>query len=250
MVEVAEEHPTSASAQAARLSAAAYYASQGVQTLTTNRDTAMPELRKALDLFQEAAKAAAPGSPEGLIASMGVARILETRGELPEAIEQYKKVASGWPTSPEAKDAERLAKLLQQPEVVAFYGDLHRSKPASAVLPPGGSTNLSLPGLPPNHPDLNGPAMPAPGLTLPPLPPGGITPGSTAPGTIPAVPTLPGSTPPAGETGPLDIAPPPASTPAMPALPGDPFAKPAADPKPGDAPVLPSDPFAKPAAPK
>ncbi len=211
-VEVADTYAGSEIARVARLQAASDYFFAATRDLPGNREAAGPQLQKALEQFEAAAKESPKDSPEALAAAFGIARTHEARNELPEAIEAYKAVASGWPGTPEAAQAQTLAERLKDPEVVAFYKELYTYKPPTASLPSG------MPGLPPDHPSLGGPAMPGgplstsdllKSLTRP-------VPGSSLPGP-----------------GPMDIEPPPLTTPeaAKPAeLPRDPFT-PASKPK-------------------
>lgn len=229
-VEIAELFPTSEAAHAARLQAASDYFFQATRDLPNNRDSAGPLLKKALDLFQQVAREAPKESPLAVASALGAARTLEARNELPDAIAQYKAVASGWPGTPEAKQAADLAVQLADPEVVAFYKELYTYKSPTAPSPPPG-----LGDLPTGHPSLNGPTIPAPAVS-------GTSPFSGFDLTPPALgtgsPATPPTTPPPGPD-PLDIAPPPTT----------PSPTPAPDPKA----ELPSDPFAplgKPAPPK
>jgi hypothetical protein len=216
-VEVAETYAGSEIARVARLQAASDYFFAATRDLPGNREAAGPQLQKALEQFELAAKEAPKDSPEALAAAFGIARTHEARNELPEAIEAYKAVASGWPGTPEAAQAQTLAERLKDPEVVAFYKELYTYKPPTASLPP------SISGLPADHPPLGGPTMPGGPLST-----SDLLKSLTRPTS--------GSTPPLGP-GPLDIEPPPLTTPssrpepAKPAeLPKDPFV-PASKPK-------------------
>ena len=79
----------------------------GLVDLTTpgKKETAGPRLKKALELFQQVAAEAPKDSSQALGAAIGVARTLEARNELPEAIKQYKLVALKWAGTAEAKCA-------------------------------------------------------------------------------------------------------------------------------------------------
>ena len=74
----------------------------------------------------------------------GAARALEARNELPEAIEQYRLVATKFPNTPEAKQALELAKALEEPVNVTFYKELYAYKPPAS--PGAGSGSLIPPG--------------------------------------------------------------------------------------------------------
>ncbi len=217
-VEVAETYAGSEIARVARLQAATDYFFAATRDLPANREAAGPQLQKALEQFELAAKESPKDSPEALAAAFGIARTHEARNELPEAIESYKAVSSGWPGTDKAKEALALADRLKDPEVVAFYKELYTYKPPTASMPP------SVPGLPPDHPPLGGPAMSGGPLSTDDL---------LRSLTNPAR----GSTLPAPGSGPLDIEPPPLTPPSTrpeaskPAdLPKDPFA-PASKPK-------------------
>ncbi len=246
-IDVANAFPGSEIARVARLQAATDYFFTATRDLPGNRETALPQLQKALQEFQQVAKDAPKDSPEALSASFGAARTLEARNELPEAIEAYKAVASGWPGTTEAKQAQALADRLKDPEVVAFYKELYTYKAPSASLP------SSLPGFPSDHPPLTGPMVPAGPLSTP---TSDLLKSLTNP--------VPGSTMPPGPA-PFDLAPPPltppdskpeaAPKPAAPASakPESPAAKAGADAKdaaPPKAGELPKDPFAPATKPK
>jgi hypothetical protein len=176
-VEIAQEYPNTQARQWALLQAATEYYNQGFNDLPSNRDAALPALKKALDQFEEVAREAPEDSPQACAAALGVARTYEARNELDKAIKQYEKVASTWKGTPEAVEAQRYAQALRQPENVAFYKELYAFKPVEAILPPMGQGAVTLP---PNHPPINGPGAPdtvAPlfnfpsPLDLPPPPP-------------------------------------------------------------------------------
>jgi hypothetical protein len=165
VLDVAEAYPDAEVGRAARLQAASAYFREATSDLPRNRDSALPKLKKALDLFLQVAKEAPHTSPEALAAAFDAARTYEARNELSEAIEQYKTVVAGWPGTSEAKQAEVLAVKLKDPEVVDFYKQLYAYKPPTASMPTGLEGFPGLSGLPDNHPSLSGPTMPAPGLS-------------------------------------------------------------------------------------
>jgi len=230
-VEVAKEFPNTPAERWALLQAATEFYNQGFNDLPANREAALPVLKKALDLFQNVADAAPADSPQARVAALGLARTLEARNDLDKAVKQYEKVAQNkaWAGTEEAREAERLAKLLKSPEAVAFYKDLYAFKPAQTTVPPDGIGNLPIP-LPSDHPPLNGPT----------------TPTTTNPFSIPLPSSMPGAADAgkAAEPNPLAVPPPPptpapkaetkgAATPESGALPSDLFTPPKADtPKP------------------
>ena len=181
-VKVAEEFPDTPAARWALLQAATETYNKGFRDLPANREAAEPLLRKARTQFEQVVKQSPKDSPQARIAALGVARSLEAHNDLDKAIEQYEYVAKTWPESPEAKHAERLAQALRKPENVAFYKELYAYKPIEATIPPMGTQGFTLPSnpgtggltLPPNHPPVDGPTIPA-GSFLPPPPPPSLT---------------------------------------------------------------------------
>ncbi len=151
---VAEAHPHTPLADWARLQAAFEEYRYGLDDLITpgRRETSGPRLTKALELFRQVAKDAAPDSPQARGAALGIARTLEARNELPQAIEQYRKVAETWKGTPEARQSEDLAKALQDPENVQFYKELYAYKPPAKAAGAGST----IPDIPPSRlPGMN-----------------------------------------------------------------------------------------------
>ncbi len=184
-IKIADAYPEAPVSYWARLEAAYEEYNNGLADLTTpgKKESAGPRLKRALELFRQVAKEAPKDSSQSLGAAYGVARTLEARNELPEAIEQYRLVASTFPNTPEAKQALAMAKALEDPENVMFYKELYAYKaPAnpSPNLGLGSSSILdlpaSIPGLTPGVGKAIGPAgnsflpnFPAPaGLDAPP----------------------------------------------------------------------------------
>ncbi|WZO96146.1 hypothetical protein EP7_003130 [Isosphaeraceae bacterium EP7] len=229
-IEIAKLHAGSAAAEWGLLQAANDLYLQGFGDLPNNRDAALPRLRKALDLYQQVAKETPITKPAARIAALGVARTLEARNELAEAINQYKAVVSKFPDTLEADQAADVLKDLQRPDAADFYKQFYAYKAPQVTLPPGGDATL---GLPLNHPALDGPTTLGPALG------GGsaldslLSPGVSLPSTAPPASALP-EPPPATTTPdakPADPSPTPAATPAP-------------DSKPATPAALPADPFA------
>ena len=130
-LKIAEAYPATPAADWAKLQVAYEEYDNGLVDLTTpgKKESAGPKLKKALELFQQVAKDAPKDSSQALGASLGVARTLEARDELPEAIQQYRELATKFPNTPEAKQALALAKALEEPENVTFYKELYAYKP-------------------------------------------------------------------------------------------------------------------------
>jgi hypothetical protein len=165
-VKVAESFPTTKAALWARLQAAEGRYQEALNDLPANREAARPVLNQALDWFRQIADDAPAGSPLKRLAAMGVARTLEARNELDDAIKQYESIAKNpaWRGTAEAIEADRRAAELRKPQTVAFYKAFYAYTPKSLTLPPGGREML---GLPAGHPDLDSPAVPAPPLSGP-----------------------------------------------------------------------------------
>jgi hypothetical protein len=146
-IEIAKDYPKTPAALAALLQAATEFYNQGLAGLPSDRDVAQPTLKKAGKLFEQVAAEAPADSVQARVAALGVARSLEAGDLLDKAIKQYEKVAGNkaWAGTEEAKEADRLAKLLSRPESVAFYKSLYAYKPVEATLPPGGIDRLNFP---------------------------------------------------------------------------------------------------------
>ncbi|WP_435021102.1 tetratricopeptide repeat protein [Tundrisphaera sp. TA3] len=223
-LKVADAHPDTTLALNARLHAANLEYDSGFDALSNpaQRDLAGPRLKKALDLYRQVASAADAKSPQAPIAAYGIARTLEARNELPEAIKQYRLVASTYPGTTEAKRSEAMAKALEDPEAVQFYKELYAYKPPATPAPADGAVP------PPLIPGMN------PGLGTPPA----LDP------TKSFLPDLKGA-------GPADIDPPPVSptptpAPAPETAPAEPQGKAELPNDPKGKAELPNDPFLAP----
>jgi hypothetical protein len=139
-LEVAKANPDTAVALWAKLLSAQEEYTYGVDDLTAGnrKETVGPRLSKALQLFQEVAKEAPKDSSQTLAALFGVARTLEARNELAEAIEKYRELATKFPNAPEAKQSLALAKALEEPINQQFYKELYTYKPPANPSPGGG----------------------------------------------------------------------------------------------------------------
>jgi hypothetical protein len=205
-LQVAEDNPNSPVATWARLEAATEYYNQGFADLPNNRDTALPNLKKALDQFDLVAKEAPADSPQARAATLGKARTLEARNEISKAIEEYRQVEKRWPGSPKAGQARQLADALEKPDAASFYKDLYAYSPTKVTLPPQGTEKFDLPLLPSPGSGAPGAERNPGGLipTIPLLPPPPPSPLSkdatstkpsaapaTSPASAPAKPTTP-----------------------------------------------------------
>lgn len=228
-VEIAKEFPKTPAERWALLQAAGDYFNQGFNGLPADKDVALPNLKKALDLFQKVADEAPQDSPQARVAALGVARSLEASNNLDKALKQYEKVAQtkAWAGTEEVRTAEKLAKTLNTPEAREFYKNLYAFKPPEVTLPPGGVGNIPI-SLPDNHPPVDGVkagsfAVPAPGATA-------ETPSAEpSPEIVPPPPSSPAAkpeTPKKAESSdslPGEVFAPKAETPKAAGLPGDVF---------------------------
>ena len=107
-------YPGTVASEWVLLHAANEYYNTAMGDLPNNRDVAVSNLRKALDLFTISRKEAPKDSFQARAALIGKARCLEARNELAKAIEQYELVAKNWPDSPEAEQAKKLAEALKK----------------------------------------------------------------------------------------------------------------------------------------
>lgn len=181
-VEVAKKYPNTPAERWALLQAATEYYNKGFADLPSNREVALPDLKQALNYFEQVAQEADKDTPQARAAAFGVARTHEARNDLEKAIAQYEYVAKTWPDSDEGRQSKELAELLRKPEAVTFYKELYAYKPTDVTLPPMGDMKFPLP---PGHPAIDSPLM------LPPPPP--TSPAASLPTkeTV-TTPTLPG----------------------------------------------------------
>ena len=215
-LKIADANPRTPVADWARLQAAYEEYRTGLDDLTTagKRESAGPRLKRALDLFSQVAREAPKDAPQSRGAAFAVARVLEARNELPEAIKQYRLVAETWKDSPEARQSLALAKNLEDPTSVQCYKDLYTAKPGLGLggtdLIPPMPTPVTAPGAKPIDlipggsnagksflpPDVLGPAGIDPPPTSAPLNPGPATPPATPPATKAEIPpAIPAPTP-------------------------------------------------------
>jgi hypothetical protein len=168
-VELAQDYPGTDAERFALLQAANDYYDQGFRDLPSNRDVALPVLKKAADLFKRVESESPSEAPQTRVAALGLAQTLEARNELDRAITQYEKVVKTWKNSDEAKIAGEKIEALRKPENILFYKELYTYKSPEVTLPPGGRSGITLP---PDHPPIDGPLTipPPPPLTLPPPP--------------------------------------------------------------------------------
>jgi hypothetical protein len=235
-VKIAKEHPGTPAASWALLQGASRMYKTGVDDLPNNRDVALQNLKKAIDLFDEAAKSVTKDSPVAQAAAFGKARALEARNELPKAVDQYRLVAETWPDSPEAAQAKAQAEALQKPDAAAFYKELYSFTPTKVTLPPSGTETFDIPEIPGlgGSTGLDNLLLPSTGLPTSPIPP----PPPSSPAPAQGEPAKPEAAKPEAEPAKPEAAKPESAPEAKPAAPAE--AKPAeapADSKPAPAPA-------------
>jgi hypothetical protein len=143
---VAEDFPKTKAARWALLEAAGSIYEEGFKQLGISRDVASPFLKRAYSVYEEVYKASEKIDPVvARFAALGMARAAEASGDRARAIEQYKLVATTWPASDEAKQAERLVKRLGTKEAEEFYKWLASYKPPEATLPARGKATFDFP---------------------------------------------------------------------------------------------------------
>jgi hypothetical protein len=174
LIETAKAYPGTTASQWAFVRAANEYFRIAMDDLPNNREVAVSNLKRALDLYEQVAKEAPSDSYQARVAAIGKARCLEARNELPKAIEQYELVSKNWPGSPEAERAQKLAEALKKPDAVSFYKELFTYSPPKVTLPALGNEKLDFPG--------GGPGG------IPGRLPGGTSPVSNLPGPLEVTP--------------------------------------------------------------
>ena len=146
LTDTAKEYPGTIASEWAFVRAANEYYNTAMGDLPNNREVAISNLKRALDLYEQVATEAPKDSYQARAALIGKARCLEARNELPKAIEQYELVVKNWPDSPEAEQAKKLAEALKKPDAAAFYKELYAYNPPKVTLPPLGNERLNFPG--------------------------------------------------------------------------------------------------------
>ena len=184
LAETAKRYPGTVASEWALLHAANEYYALGMADLPNNRDVAVSNINRALGLYEQVEKEAPKDSFQARAAALGTARCLEARNELARAIEQYEKIATTWPDSPEATKAKELADALKKPEAAAFYKELFTYNPPKVTLPPLGDERLNFPGGSSTRPGVTSPSSTVPGMPVEVTPPD-ITEIRPAPGLAP-----------------------------------------------------------------
>jgi hypothetical protein len=146
LAKTAREFPGTPASQWALLHAANEWYSTAMGDLPNNRDVAVSNVKRALEIYEQVAAEAPKDSFPARAAFFGKARCLEAKNEIAQAIAQYELVASTWPGSPEAQEAKELAEALKKPEAVAFYKELFAYSPPKVTLPPLGNERFNFPG--------------------------------------------------------------------------------------------------------
>lgn len=144
-----------------RLEAATARYQEGILKLPNDREGARPLLTQAIDWFREVEKQAGADGPLKRLAAMGLARTLEARNDLQDAIQEYDRVATTWPNTDEARIAGSRAKTLKSPAAIDFYAKFYAYRPSEVGLPPRSSSTFGGPNIPGLNPsDLLSPYSP------------------------------------------------------------------------------------------
>ncbi|HEV3121443.1 MAG TPA: hypothetical protein VGY53_06050, partial [Isosphaeraceae bacterium] len=200
-LKVAGDHPRTEAARWALLEAAGSVYDDGFKRLSISREVASPFLKRAYTLYSDVYNEAAKADPVvARLAALGMARALETTGDVPGAVKQYRLVASTWPGSTEAEQAERYAKRVENKEGEEFYKWLATFKPPEMTLPPKGQGMFDIPSL-----GLDAPLSAGSSAPLPQMPedvfasPAPAQPKALTPEALPTTPAPvpPSTTPPA-----------------------------------------------------
>jgi hypothetical protein len=146
LAETAKRYAGTAASEWALLHAANEYYATAMSDLPNNRDVAVSNVKRSLELFEQIIKDAPKDSFQARAALLGKARCLEARNELKLAIEQYELVVQNWPGSPEAAAAKQFAEALKKPDAANFYKDLFAYSPPKVTLPPLGNEKFNFPG--------------------------------------------------------------------------------------------------------
>lgn len=155
LTETAKAYPGTEASEWALLRAANEYYNTAMNDLPNNREVAVSNLKRALELYERVAGVAPKDTFRARAAYFGKARCLEARNELKNAIEQYELLINTWPDSPEAEQAKELAAALKKPDAASFYKELYAYSPPKVTLPAMGTERLDFPGrsnLPPAIP--------------------------------------------------------------------------------------------------
>jgi hypothetical protein len=144
-VEIVRDYPNTPASTWGVLQAANQYFDDAIKDLPNNKDVAVPNLGKAVKLYEQVLRDAPKDSYQARAAAMGKARSLEARNDLPKAIEEYERLARDWPGTSEAERSAEIAKALREPGAAAFYKELFAYSPPKVTLPPAGSERLDFP---------------------------------------------------------------------------------------------------------
>ena len=182
----------------------------GCRDLFINKADAKDHLRSAVEQYTKVLEQTGQSSLMNR-ATFGLARALESQGELDAAVKQYEKVVDEWPNGAYTKMAEQQIRLLNTKSMRYNYAQLAEYDPkfdlqaapgptetfgpSGDPLAPGGPTP------PPGEPPLFEPMIDdgfTPGDVTPPptTPPSTTTPPTTPPSTTPPTTTPPATTPP------------------------------------------------------
>lgn len=127
-----EQYPDTAAAQWSHLQLADQALSEGIGQLFQNRSEANEKLRKAEQHYQAVQQRAS----EALLqerATLGLARVYESQGNLEKAQQEYQRVLDKWPNGAYAITARERVKDLSQKSTKEFYDWFAVNEPKSSL---------------------------------------------------------------------------------------------------------------------
>ncbi|MBN2024400.1 MAG: tetratricopeptide repeat protein [Pirellulales bacterium] len=155
--DVAKRYPDQTPGQWASALAGDVRLSQGSQERFASKSAAERELNEAVRCYRETLET----SRDGVVrqrATFGLARALESLGNLDEARKQYEELVANWPDGPYADMAQRRADDLNRPATRAFYDQFAKFDPMPATsddpIIPGHRLPFDESSLPPPGEDL------------------------------------------------------------------------------------------------
>ena len=136
---IVEDYPDTGLALWARVMAGDLHLAFGCDSLFTNKGVANQELREAVDHYREVLGAESSSSALRQRATFGLARALESQGDLQKAMQRYEEVGKSWPEGAYAAAAASRLEDLEKPATRLFYDRFAKfdPKPVSS-LDPGG----------------------------------------------------------------------------------------------------------------
>lgn len=158
---VVENYPDTGAAPWARVVAGDLHLNMGCNSLFINKGVAQQELREAVDHYRAVLAAEDGNSALRQRATFGLARALESQGDLQKATERYEELAQRWPDGAYAATAASRLEDLKRPATRLLYDRFAKfdPKPVPASDGPSEPPAFDLDGLRDDEP-LFEPKMP------------------------------------------------------------------------------------------